>query len=195
MLDRQGLSEETILCVMGDHGTTFRACGSDSRWVPYEEVIRVPWVIRWPGHLEPKRVTWPCSQLDVMPTLLGLLNVRLAEAPLAGRDARQPCDPQRRVRFSSWYTGGPRGYNESTRKVVWWPRTGTVVGYDLRSDPKEEFATVITGTDRQAIIADTIGWQEQWRIEFPRERVAEALLYDHWRTFCSGRLAWSYYIP
>jgi arylsulfatase A-like enzyme len=195
VLNKQGLTGNTILCVMGDHGTSFRACGSDSRWVPYEEVIRVPWIIRWPGHLQPKRVTWPCSQLDVLPTLLGLLNAPLADAPLAGRDALQPCEEQRRIRFSSWYTDGPRGYTESMRKMVWWPRTGMVVAYDLQTDPNEESPTVIAGPAREAVIADMIRWRKQWRIEFPYTHVAESLLYDHWRTFCSGRLAWSYYIP
>lgn len=195
MLERLGLSQKTILCVLGDHGTTFRACGSDSRWVPYEEVIRVPWVIRWPGHLEPKRVTWPCSQLDVLPTLLGLLNMCPVDAPLAGRDALQPCQESRRLWFSSWYADGPQGYIESACKVVWWPRTNMAVEYDLRSDPGEESPTMVAGPARQAIAEEVIRWREQWRFEFPPSRVAEALLYDHWRTFCSGRLAWSYYVP
>ena len=55
-LKERGLEENTILCVLGDHGTSFRSNTGFARWSPCEEVIRVPWLIRWPGRLEAGQV-------------------------------------------------------------------------------------------------------------------------------------------
>ncbi|MEW6199424.1 MAG: sulfatase-like hydrolase/transferase [Planctomycetota bacterium] len=58
-LDGLALLDETLLCVLGDHGESLRPDAQRTRWVPYEEVVRVPWVIRWPGHVPvglPRRI-------------------------------------------------------------------------------------------------------------------------------------------
>jgi arylsulfatase A-like enzyme len=38
----------------------------------YGEMMRVPLVIRWPGHVSARRVTDPVQLIDVMPTLLDI---------------------------------------------------------------------------------------------------------------------------
>ena len=44
----------------------------------YEESVRVPLMMRWPGKLRPGRRTLPVEQVDVLPTILGALGI---EAP------------------------------------------------------------------------------------------------------------------
>ncbi|HSW44891.1 MAG TPA: LTA synthase family protein, partial [Phycisphaerae bacterium] len=96
-LRRRGLEENTILCVIGDHGESFRSQGQGPRYIPYEEIIRVPWVIARPGHGPRKqRITWPCSQLDVAPTLMSMVGLDPAGVPFEGRNALEPAPEDRR---------------------------------------------------------------------------------------------------
>ena len=59
-LEARGLRDDTILCVIGDHGDGFRPESRQGRWAPYEEVIRVPWVMRWPS------ARWPLTRVSVV---------------------------------------------------------------------------------------------------------------------------------
>jgi glucan phosphoethanolaminetransferase (alkaline phosphatase superfamily) len=110
-LSEHGLEENTILCILGDHGTSFRVKESKGRWVPYEEVIRVPWVIRWPGHIKGGQVIdWPCSQLDVTPTILNLIGFDISKAGFEGKDAFSTSEANRRLYFSSLLADSPIGW-------------------------------------------------------------------------------------
>jgi arylsulfatase A-like enzyme len=96
-LDALSLTGDTIVCVLGDHGESLRPETKRGRWIPYEEVIRVPWLMRWPGRLAGgQRISWPCSQMDVTPTILRVLGCDIGEAGFDGRDALQtrPTGPQ-----------------------------------------------------------------------------------------------------
>lgn len=77
-LEDRGLTEETAVIYVSDHGEEFAEHG---RWEHglslYEEVLRVPLVMRLPG-VPPRRVEAPAQHVDVLPTLLGYLGI---EAP------------------------------------------------------------------------------------------------------------------
>ncbi len=53
-LDRQGQAENTMVVYTTDHGDM---CGSHGMWdkhfVMYDDVVRVPLIMRWPGHIQP----------------------------------------------------------------------------------------------------------------------------------------------
>ncbi len=195
-MKERGLAENTILCIVGDHGTGFRSKTGFARWSPYEEVIRVPWVILWPGRLEAgARYEWPCSQLDVTPTLLSLLGFGIEQAGFEGRNAFVPSPADRRLYFSSWYSESPMGFVEGRRKVVYWPYPDKVFEYDLVTDPDEENPRRIEPPASEALKADLLDWQGTSQIVIDPRRYTDALLYGHWRTFSSGRKAWAYYVP
>lgn len=195
-LEEIGALDNTLLCVLGDHGESFRPESRRGRWIPYEDVIRVPWVVRWPGHVERgTRIDWPCSQLDVAPTLLSLLGYDISRAGFEGRNALLPSDPNRRLYFSSWFEGSPLGYLEGRHKWVYWPYNGKVFEYDLEADPAERAPATVTGVRKDRIVADLDLWQRSARIDFSAKRFRKRLLYDHWWAFSSGRYARSYYVP
>ncbi|MDE2691052.1 MAG: sulfatase [Acidobacteriota bacterium] len=77
-LSVRGLDEDTAVIYVSDHGEEFAEHG---RWEHglslYEEVLRVPLVMRLPG-VPPRRVEAPAQHVDVLPTLLGYLGI---EAP------------------------------------------------------------------------------------------------------------------
>ena len=75
-LDRMGLAGNTILVFTSDHGEMFGAHGRRAKYIFYEEAVRVPFLIRWPGHI-PAKLTSDAllGTPDIMPTLLSLLNL------------------------------------------------------------------------------------------------------------------------
>ncbi len=188
--------DNTIFCVMGDHGTSFRSQTNVARWYPYEEVLRVPWVLRWPGHVEAGLdIDWPCSQLDFAPTILNLVGYDVSEAGFEGKDAFTPSDPDRRLYFSSWYSNSPIGYVEGNRKVVYWPYIDKVFEYDLAGDYRERNAVETTAHETMLIKEDLLEWQGRSRIEIDPDRRAQHFLYSRWQVFSDGRSAWANYIP
>jgi choline-sulfatase len=195
-LERRGLSDNTLLCMIGDHGETFRPESPRGRWTPFEETIRVPWVIRWPGRVEAgTRIDWPCSQLDVTPTILSLMGFGIDDAAFDGAIALDPIDPDRRLYFSAWYRNSPIGYVQGMRKLIYWPYTDSLFEYDLAADPGEESPRTLNGLEKERAIAEIQQWQKDSRLKVEARRFRERVLYDHWRAFSSGRSAWAYYVP
>ena len=195
-LKKLKLEDNTILCILGDHGTSFRVQQGRGRWVPYEEVICVPWVIRWPGHIEPgKCIDQPCSQIDVTPTILRLIGFDISKAEFEGQDAFESLPSKRRLYFSSWYPDSPAGFLEGNRKIVYWPYLDKSFEYDLASDPNETKPIVLEPEKTEEIKQDILNWQKKSRIMIDAKRHTEDFLFDHWQTFSAGRCAWAYYVP
>ncbi len=191
-----GLADNTVLCVLGDHGESFRPESRHTRWVPHEEVVRVPWVLSWPGHVPAgERCSWPCSQLDVTPTLLSLLGCDISQAGFEGRDALAPGSPDRPLPCSSWFEGSPMALVEGTQKWLYWPRTGEVQFYDLASDPDELSPITVDDAQRARVAEFLTSWQRSSYIEFHARRFRREFLYDHWWAFSSGRYGRAYYVP
>jgi len=195
-LEKRGLAENTLLCVLGDHGVAFRGHDRYGRWIPYEEVVRVPWVIRWPRRVQAGQVVeWPCAQMDVTPTILSMIGFDISDAGFEGRDAMIPGDPARRLYFSSWHEDSPLGCVESGRKWIYWPYNDKLYTYDLVSDPGEISPQPVDTPDRQAIIDDLLAWQRGAQTAVHPRRFREKTVFTYWRAFSSGRTAWAYYVP
>jgi len=85
-----GLMEKTIFVVTSDHGTEFGEHGRfDHGFTLYDEQIHVPLVIHVPGKTQSSRITDRVSSIDVMPTILDLL------------DVKTPADAKRQLRGAS----------------------------------------------------------------------------------------------
>lgn len=194
-LQQRGLADSTLLCVLGDHGESFRAESRTLRWVPYEETLRVPWILHWPGRLQAGVRDWPCSQLDVTPTLLTLLGFDLSTAGFEGCNALRPTHGTRRRYFSAWYEGSPLGYVEGATKRVYWPQSGRVTECNLAADPAERSPVVLEPEPGAAVVAELRQWVHDARREFAARRFRHRKLYEHWQVFCSGRYARAYYVP
>ncbi|MBN1124629.1 MAG: LTA synthase family protein [Sedimentisphaerales bacterium] len=195
-LTERGLMDNTLVCVIGDHGTGLNLSRDQARWRPREEVIQVPWVLSWPGHLPTSRVIRsPVSQLDVTPTILRLLGLGLEEADFGGLDALQPIEMNRKLYFSSWYGNSPMGFVQGEQKYVYWPYLKSVLQYNLRSDPLENHPIEVQGKEKRAIIDDILSWQQKTQIFIDAKRYYEKRIFDHWQVFGTGRSAWAYYVP
>ena len=79
-LDRLELDDNTIVVYTSDHGEMMLSHGRGGKRVPYEESIRIPFLLRWPGHIDAgQRIQAPFGTIDVVPTLLSLAG--LAPSP------------------------------------------------------------------------------------------------------------------
>ncbi|MDP6539791.1 MAG: sulfatase [Planctomycetota bacterium] len=86
-LEARGLTQNTLVVVVSDHGEEFFEHGEKQhRRSLYRESVHVPWIARWPDGLPAgRRVAGPVGLVDVTPTITGLCG--LAPPPGAvGRD-------------------------------------------------------------------------------------------------------------
>lgn len=77
VLDECGLAEDTIFVFTSDHGDMLGSQGEVKKQRPWEESIRVPFLLRYPKALgrRPGTSDIPIDAQDIMPTLLGLCGV------------------------------------------------------------------------------------------------------------------------
>jgi arylsulfatase A-like enzyme len=72
-LGASGLAEDTIVVYLGDNGYMLGQHGRFEKHCFYERAVRVPLIVRWPGHLPAdRRVTDLVELVDLLPTLLDL---------------------------------------------------------------------------------------------------------------------------
>ncbi len=193
-LEELNLAENTLICILGDHGTSFRNKDSVTRWHPYDEVVRVPWIIYWPNHIEPKTITALTSQLDVTPSILSLLGWDVSKAGFEGKVAYKDIDPKRKVFFSSWYKNSPIGSVEAGIKTIYYPYMDSVIQYNLITDPNEEHA-ILNVKNKEEIKKELTDWQtNSTKIEILPDSHTEQLFYKHWKTSNTGDYAWAYYV-
>jgi len=74
-LEEAGLEEDTIVVFTSDHGNCLGSHEEVSKNVHYEESMRVPFIIRWTGTIEPRMDDLLLSTPDIHPTLLTLMGM------------------------------------------------------------------------------------------------------------------------
>lgn len=72
-LKEEGLERDTIVVFTSDHGNCLGCHEQVSKNVHYEESMRVPFLIRWPGRIRPRHDDLLLSTPDIYPTLLDLM--------------------------------------------------------------------------------------------------------------------------
>jgi arylsulfatase A-like enzyme len=98
-LDEFDLRNDTIVVFTSDHGDMLWSHGRMKKQQPWEESIRIPFLLRWPGRIPANsRSGVLLSMVDIAPTLLGLLGLPIPAAmqgsnlaaALAGDDCAGP---------------------------------------------------------------------------------------------------------
>jgi arylsulfatase A-like enzyme len=173
-LEELGLLEASVLIVVSDHGEEFLDHGGmEHSHTLYDELLRVPLLIRAPGWPRGAIVNAQVRTVDLMPTALELLGLP-AEPGLPGRplapDLRSEAGPavseRGRDAELAWRRGG--------EKLRYDLRTGHVFSYvDLRRDPAERESTIKRAFDRVEALAAEI---ERWAAATPPAEAAESSL-------------------
>lgn len=85
-LQQRGLLEDTVIAITSDHGTEFFEHGNKGhRTTLFDELIRVPFVLRYPAAIPAgTRVTLQSRSVDIGPTLLELAGLPAPQGILGG---------------------------------------------------------------------------------------------------------------
>jgi len=173
-LDRLGLADDTLVVLTADHGTAFFEHGQRAhRNGLWDELVRVPLVMRWPGHVPPgERYGTQAQVVDIVPTVCDLA---LGEAPedVMGRSLAplfRGADPRSaEAAVCELATLGQRltAFRRPEFKVILDEVQGRGLVFDLRRDPREQAPV----TDRAAPLVQAAAgdqrsaaaWLEAWR--------------------------------
>jgi arylsulfatase A-like enzyme len=148
-LDDHGLADNTIVVYSSDQGFYLGEHGwYDKRWM-YEQSMRAPLMIRWPGVIKPgSQQTRLTQNLDIAQTFLDMAGVQpphdmqgLSLVPLLRSDT----DPPWRTSLYYHYYEFPAphrvephyGIRTATHKLIHYYRTGDWELFDLTADPDE----------------------------------------------------------
>ena len=139
-LAETGQAERTVVVfcsdhgeMLGDHGLLFKG------GYFYDEVVHVPCVIRAPGKLPAgRRVKHLVEEIDLMPTVLELLGVRIPEA-VQGRSLMPLIEGKETTPKRAVYSEFPTMKMVRTEqwKLVHYVRAPYGELYDLKNDPQE----------------------------------------------------------
>jgi arylsulfatase A-like enzyme/Tfp pilus assembly protein PilF len=145
-LTDRGLADRTIVIVAGDHGEGLGEHGEETHgFFVYESSMHVPLIVRAPfAATQGRRVTQPVRTVDIMPTVLDLLQIPAPEAlagvsltPLmAGDSAEMPLDGYGEAMYPLHHYGWSEltAMRSDRYKLIDAPRPEL---YDLAQDPRE----------------------------------------------------------
>lgn len=93
-LEALGALEDTIIIVTADHGEEFMDHGQVQHNALYEELVRIPMLIRHPSSLAGSRTEVPFVNTDLLPTIAAITGAKAPEN-LDGVNLRGPVDANR----------------------------------------------------------------------------------------------------
>jgi arylsulfatase A-like enzyme len=152
-LDHCGLRDNTIVVYTSDHGDMMGSHRLLAKCVMFDEAARVPLLVRLPGQTAQRRVAGPVSQVDLVPTLLDLME-QPQPAHLQGRSLRPWLDGDSAARqaedvFIEW-NGPNNGFGDIVGSV-------SLPGWMATLGQREEIVAAIT--DRVRTIVTRDGWK------------------------------------
>jgi len=116
----------TVFVIIADHGA--RVYGRQE--IPLK-TYEIPWLIYSPGHLAPRRIDALATQLDVAPTIMGLLGLPYT-APWFGEDAINAPETGRVAFFS--HNNDVAIYRDGRLAILGLGKTIKDVKYDFATD-------------------------------------------------------------
>ena len=211
-LDELGLRENTIVLFASDHGDMLGSHGLRLKRKPWEESIKVPGVLRWPGKIPPgTRSKQFFTHVDFAPTLLGMAGLtppremqgaNLAPAILGGKTGAPAPDSAFLQIFGPFRGDGtPDGWRgvRTDRYMYARFRAKPWVLYDLEKDPyqltnlaNERSARSLQGELDRKLTAWMERTGDSWSYNWSHPVEDDGRLYKH-ETFRSvaDYLAWA----
>ena len=166
-IDALGLTNTTMVVFSTDHGDLCGAHGLiDKHFVMYDEITRVPLILRFPGRVEPgvESDAFVSHEIDIASTILDAAGI---EAPdtFQGKSLIDPEEEPRRDIFSAYHGSQLGAFSQRmVRNREWkyvWNATCEDELYDLRRDPGE-LRNVASRTDGAGTLREMreslIGW-------------------------------------
>ncbi|HUY80654.1 MAG TPA: sulfatase [Acidobacteriaceae bacterium] len=148
-LDKSGLAENTIVVYTADHGFFLGDHGWFDKRFMYEQAIRVPWMIRYPGQVKAGSVSddWVVN-IDNAPTMLDMVGLEVP-AEMQGRSVAPlwkgttPTDWPKSYYYHYYEFGPPHwvlphyGIRTERYKLINYYTVNEWELFDLEKDPDE----------------------------------------------------------
>ncbi|MEM8668190.1 MAG: sulfatase/phosphatase domain-containing protein [Planctomycetota bacterium] len=170
-LEESGLDENTIVIYSSDQGFYLGEHGwYDKRWM-FEESLKMPFLIRWPGVINPgTQSTALIQNIDYGPTFLDVAGADVPEemqgrsmVPML-RNQGKPSASWRDAIYYAYYENAAvhavpvhDGVRTDRYKLMFFPRTREWNLFDLETDPQEmtsvhadaKYATILAGMQKR----------------------------------------------
>jgi arylsulfatase A-like enzyme len=87
-LDALGIADHTVVLLTSDNGVTWgeHALYAQTKACPYEECIRVPFMVRYPARVMPGDAVTPALNIDIAPTVAELAGIDIPAAAVGLHD-------------------------------------------------------------------------------------------------------------
>jgi arylsulfatase A-like enzyme len=190
-LDKNGLAENTIVIYTSDQGFFLGEHNFFDKRFMYEESLRMPLLIRWPGRIKPGSVSKEMIlNVDFAPTLLDAARVK-APADMQGRSFLPWLEgktPQRwrAAMYYRYYHPGHHnvaahyGIRTDRYKLIYFNKLDQWEMYDLRKDPREmrnvysapAYAKIVEGLKKELYwLKKELKDDDQFANELPKDDV------------------------
>ena len=170
-LDDSGLADNTIVIYSSDQGFYLGEHGwYDKRWM-FEESLKMPFLIRWPGVIRPETKSETLIQnIDYAPTFLEVAGLDVPTAiqgrsllPILRNDGKATSDWRDAIYYAYYENAAVHnvpvhdGVRAQHHKLMFFPRTSEWQLFDLQEDPHEmhslhddpRYAEVLAGLQRR----------------------------------------------
>ncbi len=181
-LKAEGLENNTIVVFTSDHGNCLGAHEQVSKNVHYEESMRIPFLIRWPGRIKPRHDDLLLSVPDVYPTLIDLMGfgcdipkdvqgVSHASFFMTGRGVRPESQLYMWVPVGLVKTGGAgaawgrRGVRTARYTLVISKAEGKTPGCTLHDNVEDPYQLENIAADRPEVVEELRDELERWLLK------------------------------
>lgn len=141
-MKQRGTWENTLVAFTADHGEMMGAHGALTKGRFYEESVRVPLVLRWPGHIQTGRTKALAQMCDVYPTVVEAAGGEVTPGRFAKSLLPVAMGKEKTVRgLVISEIGGatpPLRMMARDERFKWWADEDTEYLFDLEADPLEE---------------------------------------------------------
>jgi len=194
-LKKAGQLEQTMVVYTADHGDGNAAHHWNQKMVLYEEAVRIPLIVSWPGHTVPGKVddTHLVSMgLDLLPTFCDYAGAKVP-SDLSGRSLRpwagqSPTTSEAEARrfivvsevdYKSLIPGEPLAHGHLVRTpgftyIIYSAGKQPEQLFDIRADPGQT-KNLVKNKDYQTVLKEhrqlLREWVKQTRSPFPLERI------------------------
>ncbi len=116
-LERRGLLENSVVVITADHGEEFFEYGKSLHTLHQQGTVQVPLIVRTPNTVGGQVTDALTSQLDIAPTLMGMLGKTMPDTQW-GHDLAEVLDGSAGI-DREWVASGKRGIVQSLRGPRW----------------------------------------------------------------------------